>query len=506
MGGETDITQFLIKAQLDYKFFADRVLGIEVQPYQAYWVDCFNTKRRSCFTAPRGSGKTYNLGCAFPLWKCLFNSGLRFLISAASKDRAGDIVKEIRDTVEGNELLSQMLVPKGARTEWSSHGLKTKNRNLITVRAFTPKGIRGQHVNYALLDEAGEIEDHRLYFTSMVPTVTQRAGNICVIGTPTSELDLLSVLSEPQRGYHCRTYSMWDEETQTSLWPSKFPKNELDRLRAEQGSLNFRREYMCEMVDEGVQPFQWKDIVAAYDPELSFENQGRYYQVTDKEPSAWGEYHIGVDLALSPQGDYTVYSVIEAMGDYLYLRNMYRIQGVHYKEQEELGKKLYDSFKPMGMLVDKSNFGEIFISDLREMGVPADPFSFTPDNRNLILNNMMRLFENTGKKIGTPKIALPRNSNDEIALHETAVLSDELQKIIFDKTPSGYRTFRSIAKHDDTVMSLALAVYSATQHMGYRKDLNYIQREPYNQGGNFQLVGPTEFVDPFANDQFDLPF
>jgi len=506
LGSDVDISNFLMRAQLDYHFFGERVLGLDVQPYQAFWVDCFDTKRRTCITAPRGSGKTYSLGVAFPIWKSLGKEDLRFLITAASKDRAKDIVKELRDTIDGNELLYELLSPKGRSSSWSTQGLKTKTNCRIAVRAFTAKGIRGQHVDYALLDEGGEITDHRLYFSSFVPTVTQRNGHIMVIGTPTSELDLLTVLKEEERGYFCRTYSMWDEESQTSLWPGKFPKDELDRLKREQGIMNFTREYLCQTIDEGAQPFPLKHIVSAYDPESGFENLGRYYQVIKGHPSAWGEYYIGVDLALSPQGDYTVYTIVERLADNIYIRNIHRIRGIDYNEQAALGKSLYDSFKPMGMLVDKSNFGEPFVNELREMGVPADMFTFSVDNRNLVLNNLTRVFGNTFNGTGVPKIAIPRASNDEICLAETATLTDELAGFIFDKTPAGFRTFRSTKKHDDTVMSLALAVYAAMQHMDAKSISAFVPKRKETYSSDPYSMVADKFIDPFASDRFVDPF
>ena len=506
LGDSLDISAFLVQAQLDYKFFGEHVLGLDVQPYQAFWIDSFESKRRSCFTAPRGSGKTYALGVAFPIWKSAFNRDLKFLITAASKDRAKDIVTELRNTIDRNELLSEILTPQGKATSWSTQGLRTKTDCQINVRAFTAKGIRGQHVDYALLDEGGEITDHQLYFSSFVPTVTQRGGKIVVIGTPQSEVDLLSILHEEERGYFCRTYSMWDEETQTSLWPSKFPKNELDKLRAEQGLMNFRREYLCEMVDEGAQPFPLTQVVSTYDPDEGFENLGRYYQVVKGNPEAWGEYYIGVDLALSPQGDYTVFTVVERLGTQLIIRNIHRIRGIDYHVQADLGKQLYESFKPRGMLVDKSNFGEPFVNDLREMGVPADTFKFTADNRNLILNNLVRIVTNTFHKGGTPTMIIPRRSQDEICLTETATLTDELQKFIFDKTPAGFRTFRSTAKHDDTVMSLALAIYAATQFSDAKNVTAFVSREPETSHRNVYLGLDESFLDPFTDDIFASPY
>jgi len=458
MGAEDDFGSFLIKCRMDFKFFAESVMGLEIMPYHQYWIECFLSKRRTCITAPRGSGKTFQLGVAFPIWISIFKSDQRFLIVAASKDKAKDIVKEIRNAIEENELLDALLTPAGKSTSWSTSELKTKTGCQIVVRAYTGKGIRGQHVNYALLDEGGEIDnrDTNLFFDGIVPTVNHKNGHIMVIGTPKTETDLLSTLSEPQRGYHALTYAMWNEEEQTSMWPSRFDKNKLDMIKAEIGIITFRREYLCERVDEGIMPFKLADIVRSYNRDETFRNVGQEYKTTDGE-TTWGTYFIGIDLAMSPHGDYSVYTVTELIGEKLYIRKIQRVRGIHYKDQENMIRQLYADFKPTRVIVDKSVFGEIFVSDLREMGIPAEPFKFTPDNRNKILDNLMRLLEGN-------KVVIPRNKENSDCIAETANLTDELQKIIFDTTPTGMRTYKSIGKHDDSVMSFALSAIGATEY------------------------------------------
>ena len=490
LAGDQDLAEFLIKCRLDFQFFAERVMNLDVQPYHLHWVDCFLNKPRSCITAPRGSGKTYMMGVAFPIWLALFKENEKFLIVAAGKDKAKDIIVEIRDAIEGNELLDALLSPEGKRRSWSTQEMVVKTGCHFIVRAYTGKGIRGQHVNYVLLDEGGEIEgkDTKLYFDGIVPTVAHKNGHIMVIGTPKHENDLLSSLNETKRGYYSLTYSMWDEETETSMWPAKFSKEKLDLLRNEVGLITFRREYMCQRVDEGVQPFPLKDIIRSYQPGERFHNVGREY---DKE---WGLYYIGVDLAISPQGDYTVFTVVELKDDIIWIRKIERIRGVHYKAQEEMVKQLYEDFNPTAILVDKSLFGEVFISDLRDMQIPAEEFVFTPDNRNNILNNLMRLFENG-------KLVIPRDADDGPCFDETTNLTEELTKIIFAQTNAGMRTFKSVGKHDDAVMSLALAAHAATQQeaiittvsMG---DLDYERNEATDPWGNAEAPTFDDTLPP----------
>ena len=497
MGNEEDLGAFLIRCRMDVKFFAERVMGLEMMPYHLFWLKSFLTKRRCCITAPRSSGKTYTLGVLFPIWVSIFQSDKRFLIVAASKDKAQDIVKELRDAIEGNELLNALLTPTGKSTLWSTTEMKTKTNCKFVVRAYTGKGVRGNHVDYCLLDEGGEIEgrETNLFFDGITPTVNHRNGHIMVIGTPKTEIDLLSTLNEPQRGYFCRTYSIWDEENDKSMWPSKFGRKKLEKIKNEVGNITFRREYMCERIDEGVQPFKMADIVRSYDKNLPFKNTGAEY-VQEDGAKVWGQYFIGVDLAMSPQGDYSVYTVVELVDGKVVVRRIQREKGIHYKTQEIMVKQLWEDFQPMRIVVDKSVFGDIFISDLRDMGIPAEPFTFTPDNRNRILNNLMRIFENE-------LITIPRDTEDSDCMYETTNLTDELQKILFDHTPSGQRTFKSVGKHDDSVMGLALAAYAATE---YGESITYVDKIMEEDNTIYAVADNNFFVEPPIPDPIEPSF
>jgi len=463
--GEADLGAFLLKCRLDFRFFGERVLGLDLQPYHLYWVKTFIEQEKSCLTAPRGSGKTHLMGISFSIWISIFKERKQFLIVAAGKDKAKDIITEVRTTIEDNELLDALLTPHKKSAAWSTQELRVKTGCRIFSRAYTGKGIRGQHVDYVLFDEGGEItgKETKLFFNAVSPTTKKKNGHIMVIGTPKSDVDLLSVLNEPERGYFCRTYSMWDEESQTSLWPGEFTKKKLDEIRNELGPLLFRQEYQCERIEEGVQPFNLSDVVRAYDKTLGFHNVAHFYKVFDetdleKEPGLEkGLYFLGVDLAMAPEGDFSVYHLLEVRDGKLYIRRIQREQGIHYKVQEAAVKQLFDEFQPSRLLIDKSVFGEVFISDLREMGVPAEPFTFAPNNRNKILNNLVRLLENE-------LVVIPRDVNDSECIRETTILTEELQKFQFAQTPSGERTYKSIGKHDDSVMAFALAAWAATEN------------------------------------------
>jgi len=174
-------------------------------------------------------------------------------------------------------------------------------------------------------------------------------------------------------------------------------------------------------------------------------------------PTEGAEYYVGVDLAASPLGDYTVFAVIRKEQENLILAGMERYKGVNYKTQCRLLSNLYAKFKPRAILIDKSSFGDMLINELRvDYGVPCEGFLFTPQSRNMILTKLINL-------VLEGRLVIPRSAQDPYTISLTDVLIHELSGLYKDKTRSGLDTYKTVTRHDDVVMSLALAVHAAEQ-------------------------------------------
>ena len=135
------------------------------------------------------------------------------------------------------------LIPSKANMEkaWSKTEIHLTNGSKVYVKAYTPS-IRGLHVDYVLCDEAGEYEDFDIFYSVISPTVVAKKGIIVVIGTPTSEVDLLSQL-EDKKAYFCKSYKMRDPEG-NYLWPDKFGKDVEKEVIDSQGDASFEKEYL----------------------------------------------------------------------------------------------------------------------------------------------------------------------------------------------------------------------------------------------------------------------
>jgi len=237
----------------------------------------------------------------------------------------------------------------------------------------------------------------------------------------------------------------------------RYSKEKLAEIRSKIPSeIDFNREYLCSLAEEGTAVIPLNLIVKAFDEELSLIERGEEGHT----------YYTGVDFAMSPRGDYSAFITVDKVDGKIRIRNIIRGKGIPYNEQEAQIKTINALFSPVKILLDKSLTGSAYLNSLMAQGLPVEGFSFTPENRNAILKNLAKLFYDG-------KIVIPRS---KAALTHTIMLTDQLVKelsnLVIDTTRLGLQTFKSIGKYDDCLMALALACHAATRE---GKFLSYIR-------------------------------
>jgi len=441
-----DIATFLTRCRTNFKFFCERVLSgtlgeeIKIQPFHLEWFRMFWENPRSVVIAARGTGKTTVLSVAFPLWLSLFFKHKHFMVVSNAMHQSVDIIEKIRLYIEENELLHQ-LKPKAQSLSWSRTELNTTTGCRIVAKPLNAN-IRGIHNDYLVCDEAGLYDDPNLFFRAIVPTVTARKGHIMVIGTPISQTDLLARLSE-NPAYKVKVYPIIIGKK--LLWPEKYSREFIRKLRNELAPDDFAREYLCKIVDSEISVFPFKLLVKSFDKNLSFE----------QEPDGKSFYFVGCDFALAAKGDYSAFVVVKKREDgKIQLVNIYRTRGQPFEAQLETLKAIYNMYKPQKMLLDRSSFGEAFLSELAREGLPVTGFSFTQENRNSLFNSAIRKFQEQS-------IVIPYAERDMETVGQVDNLIKELTSFVVDKTRAGYATYVSRGKHDDCAIAFLLALKAA---------------------------------------------
>lgn len=184
--------------------------------------------------------------------------------------------------------------------------------------------------------------------------------------------------------------------------------------------------------------------------------------------NANGIYQIGVDLAKSNDYtvitpfDYTTFTVApqESFNQIDYTLQKAKIEAAFYR------------FNKGRVVVDSTGVGVPIVDDLLNKGINVAPYKFSYNSRNELLVNLQILLEQG-------KVKIPDEEE----------LIDQLESAVWDVTPQG-RTKIVVPddKHDDRLMSLALAVWDIPTRPITRNSMTQVQEaggvEPYYKEWN----------------------
>jgi hypothetical protein len=192
----------------------------------------------------------------------------------------------------------------------------------------------------------------------------------------------------------------------------------------------FYQEYYCKFIEGGTGFF--KRIT---------ENT---YKVEEYQPKDLAMYQIGVDLA--KYNDFTVISPFNLNDFHLIKQDSFN--QMDYNLQKAKIELAYIKHNRGKIIIDSTGVGEPVYDDLYARGINIEPFRFNVRSRMDLLKNLQMLLE-----------------QDKIKIPDDEELLDELRSAQYELTPSGNVTVQvPDNKHDDRIMSLALAVWQLPQN------------------------------------------
>ena len=158
------------------------------------------------------------------------------------------------------------------------------------------------------------------------------------------------------------------------------------------------------------------------------------------------KYYVGVDPAISTDGDYNVITVLEVdENDNKTVVYVDRAKNVEFRQNIEKVRMIGKIFNPEVVLFETNTFAKSFTQELKHVSdINVHDFNTTRKRKQEIILNLQMNFENG-------KIRLPYGNEESRRV--TATLIEELS--MFAITEQG--KFEGIGAHDDMVMSLALA-------------------------------------------------
>lgn len=441
---ETEIEYFLTECYIDFLYFAEHVMGFELADYHKEWYDFLEKYSRLCLIAFRGSGKTCFVS-AYYIWKAIFSQrNLNFLIISNTFEQSKIVLKVIRKMIVDNELLRQY-VSEGKESTWKATELSLKTGAVFYCRTYG-ENVKGLRIDYLMCDEGGQYEDKSIFWTAISPVVQLNRGNIIVIGTKDSSIDLLCEL-ENNNEYFSKEYPA--EKDEQVLWPQKYTlldhdtvtQRSLKMIKKEIGELSFMQEYMLIPISSANSLFPY--VLTS----KGLENSGFLPYGKHNE-----KYYLGYDLAISPKGDYVVMIILGVNADRKRIVKALRFRD-NFEEQKKRVRQLCQDFQIVKGLIDATTLGDQQAKEIQLEFPQIEPKKMTYDEKYAMMMDLRNEFDKFN-------IVIPNSKEDLNAYSFAEELLKELNEFALKIDLRPGQTTRAKfhkGKYDDCVDALALA-------------------------------------------------
>lgn len=293
--------------------------------------------------------------------------------------------------------------------------------------------IRGEAFNLVVLDEAARLPEDA-WTDAIMPTLADYDGNAVLISTPKGRNWFHA---EWMRGLkRTEEHASWQAPTRANPMLSIRKAAKLAKERVTERA--YRQEWLAEFVEDG----------------------GVFRRVTEAatataQPSRIHShnYIIGADWGRS--NDFTALTVIDVTTKELV--SIDRFNQIDYAVQLDRLTALCDRFKPVAIVAESNAMGMPLIETLQRRNLPVQAFNTTNASKQAIIDALALAFEQ-----GTLRI-LP-----------DPVLIAELQAYEMERLPSGLLRYGAPdGMHDDTVQSLAMAWYGASNQRQKARSREY---------------------------------
>ena len=453
-----------------FPYFFQNVLGFDFPPYIQEWHELMNSTQRTVIICSRDHGKSVFMH-SWVVWKLIFEKPPYQMLYISSNQKQTLVHMRDIDKMFTHPMLKKYKPARG----WAIGNITLTNGNQILERSVGSQ-IRGLHPQEIVIDDplkefsmTGIQKVTDWFYGDMIPTLHHTAS-LRVIGTPFSYTDIYQQLAE-NPAYTVHTYPCLNALNEP-LWPERWNYDALMARKAEVGSLMFTREYMCVPISTGTSLFNPEYLDHAKNKDLVLKPMRREGY----------KYFVGVDPAISTDGDYNVITVIE-MDENENKSVIYvdRAKNVEFRENIQKVQMIGKIFRPEVILFETNTFAKSFTQELRQVAdLNVHDFNTTRRKKQEIILNLQMTLEN--KKMNFPY-------GNEESRRVTSVLVEELS--MFAITDKG--KFEGIGAHDDMVMSLALAnaaTYQASETFILIDDLGLFDNAPPKSSNrNMNAIG-----------------
>jgi hypothetical protein len=381
----------------------------------------------STLVAGRQTGKTFFMQNDAVL-RALNNAKHRIFWVSPIQDQANKVMKDIEAMFSKHQELWAKIIKRYDR---KANEMYFYNGSFIKFRsADSGDNLRGATLDYIYLDEAAYM---KLDFINevLLPMVTRTGGKVCAASTFNGPNWFFEWYKEGQQKEN------WEQiksikRTYLDLNDPAVEKTVLG-IKKSMTKGQFDQEFLCRPVSANALFSNVEDAVYA-----------------ESAPTNYERLYIGMDIGVAQ--DYTVLTAITE--DY----RVISIDRFNFKEENMDSEQFKQRIKDFYLHHDKDSklaaaYFEVNNNDLLFDDLTEDhrlykmvPFQTTSKTKPLIVKNLMKLFEDK-------MIKIPNNTD----------LVKELYDFKSKRNPiTGNLQFSNTeGKHDDMVMSLAIAAYCA---------------------------------------------
>ena len=308
-----------------------------------------------------------------------------------------------------------------ASNNFSSSEITFKNGSTVIFRsAERYDNIRGETLDYAILDEAAFMKDDA-WREAIKPTLLVRGKKALFISTPKGKswfYDLYQLGISPD-------HPNYQSYTGTSYDTPYISQQEIDEAKSVLPEKVFKQEYLAEFIDGGGEVFS--------------NIRDRTY-VGDWQPPT-GKVYCGIDLG--KQEDFTVATFMDAKGTVI---DIYRANQI---EWSTMVREILERIRKWNatVMIEVNSIGDVIYEQIKKEWADTHPFVTSSKSKQEIIEGLILDFNEFN-------IILP-----SAELFPT--LSHELEIFTYDYNPKT----RNISyghppgMHDDSVISLAICNY-----------------------------------------------
>jgi hypothetical protein len=448
----TKAAMAVISAHDSLPYFIKHMLGYSVPKHYYTWIADLEEGYRSCFMAHRTSSKSVFFSFCYPLWRMFRGDLNEILIISHSQPEAERRVGNLKAEIENNPWLQFLQSKKGGvwgQTRFITAPIDGVNSGIEVSAMGIGSVKRGRHPDLIILDDiysekssnSTPLQIKFNFYNIVSPMPPPNKGRLIIIGTPISFDDLYSELETNDR-YTYRKYPALNEDGEI-FWREYWTVENLRALKAEVGEYVFEREMMLRPISSEMSYFKYKYISEAMRTRLT---------IGTPDPDARFTV-IGVDFAFSEaqRADYTVITVVSLVGSSVKIVDVWRARGVDDIAISDILSEMTRRYKADVIIAEDTGQQIAIVRVLQRRGHFIKTINTNRYNKKVILSNLNFEFQ---KK----RVILPAKEDDPPTMDYLSVLVEELSAFMNKEG-----NVVSVAKHDDTVMSLAFAVYYITK-------------------------------------------